>query len=312
MGLFYLPGCKVTRRDLGLPHDWKRVESWCRTPFQFNLPLVQKAPKITKFDGIDFSADPDPKFWDNFPKRDLPDRPTTRVNVGRLEEMVKEAEATMTIHERDMAYRAIDIMKNGAPAHQIRPLPGATMKNAPSINKCGPVFTETLETWLIEGHVAGPFMEAPLADLRLNSLMAEEQKDKIRPVLNMSNPKGKSFNDNVDENSMGRTSMSSAKQFGQALLASGKDSVMSKTDLRDAYKLIPAKPDGLGLKPVNRWFLLCELCTCSRVGLVVSKWSYWMFFEPHIPSVWCMPLSPLPWFLKMSEAGYTLLELSSY
>ena len=75
----------------------------------------------------------------------------------------------------------------------------------------------------------------------------------------MSNPKGKSLNDNVDENSMGRASMSSTKQFGQALLASGKDSVMSKMDLRDACKLIPAKPEDFRLQS----FLVV---TCNRVA----------------------------------------------
>ena len=76
-----------------------------------------------------------------------------------------------------------------------------------------------------KGIVSGPFFEGPLPDIRLNCVMAEEQKGKIRPVINMSSPKGRSFNDNVDKDQLGRSPMSSAKQFGKALVRSGKGSI---------------------------------------------------------------------------------------
>jgi len=243
-----LIGKRVTRRNLGLPEDWGRIEGWCRKPFQFGLPLERRERKPTEFDSVDFSADPDPGFWKRFPKHDLPTAPTTRVNVGALENMIKERRSAMTTHEVKKADSSLNIMQQGAPAYQLTDLPGAKMKNAPSIKKCGPEFTETLKKWVQEGHVAGPFNEPPVPNLRLNSLMAEEQKDKIRPVLNMSNPKGKSFNDNIDTLSVGRATMSSAKQFGKALLRSGRGSLMSKMDMKDAYKLIPARPEDYRLQ----------------------------------------------------------------
>ena len=114
--------------------------------------------------------------------------------------------------------------------------------------RCTPEFTETLASWVEKGFVAGPFFEDPLPDMRLNSVMAEEQKDKIRPVSNMSSPKGRSLNDNVDEHRLGRLPMASAKQFGKALIRSGKGSIMSKMDMKDAYKLIPAKTEDFRLR----------------------------------------------------------------
>ena len=238
----------MTRKDLGLPDRWETVENWCRKPFRFGPPIDVKERKPTSFDHVDFSRPGTEEFWREFPSRELPDRPTTRINVTRLEELINEWDSHMTIHERDMAQKALKYLKEGAPAYQMSELPGISVKNAPSIMKCAPEFTETLKKWVEAGYAAGPFREMPLQNMRLNSLMAEEQKDKVRPVLNMSSPKGRSFNDNVDRNKLGRTTMSSAKQVGQALRKSGKGSLMSKMDMRDAYKLIPAKPEDYRLQ----------------------------------------------------------------
>ena len=155
--------------------------------------------------------------------------------------MIHEAVPKMTIHEWDGAKKSLNILSQGAPTYQLVVLPGARVKNAPSLMKCAARFTNTLATWVEKGYVAAPFFTEPLPDMRLNSIMAEEQKDKVRPVINMSSPKGRSFNVNIDKDLLGRSSMSSAKQFGEALRKSGKGSIMSKMDMKDAYKLIPAE-----------------------------------------------------------------------
>ena len=200
------------------------------------------------YDHIDFSKPLEEEFWKKFPRRNIPEVPTTRINVDNLAEMVHEEENRMTDQEREMANKAISILREGAPALQMKEMLGAVMKNAPSINKCAASFTETLHKWIEGGFVAGPFMEQPLEGFRSNSLMAEEQKEKIKPVLNMSNPKGKSFNDNVDQLALGRSTMSSAKMFGQSLKAAGRGAIMSKMDMKDAYKLIPARTEDFRLQ----------------------------------------------------------------
>ena len=241
-------GRRVTRADLGLPKDWSKVESWCRKPFRFGPPLDRKERKLTEFDHVDFTKPAEGEFWEKFPSRSMPDTAVTRIDVDKFEELVHTMEGKMTIHEKDMAYKAIKNLKEGAPAHQLTDLPGITVKNAPSIAKCAPEFTETLKKWVEAGFVAGPFTEKPALDLRVNSLMAEEQKDKVRPVLNMSSPKGRSFNDNINKDKVGRSPMSSARQFGQALKKSGRGSIISKMDMKDAYKLIPARPGDFRLQ----------------------------------------------------------------
>ena len=135
----------VNRNDLGLPANWDTVENWCRKPFRFGPPVETKARKPTSFDHVDFSKPGTKEFWQEFPSRELPDKPTTKINVTRLEELIAEWDSHMTIHETDMAQKALRILKDGAPAYQKSELPGITVKNAPSIMKCAPEFTETLQ-----------------------------------------------------------------------------------------------------------------------------------------------------------------------
>ncbi len=231
----------MTRADWGLPSSWKLIEDWCRKPFTHGRPLDSHVKKSSKYDHMDFTKPGTKEFWASFPSRAIPEKVSTRIDVDWLEAEIESLEDSMTVHERDMATRAIRQLREGAPAYQIADLPGEIMKNSASITKCGAAFTETLEQWIIDGYVAGPFMEPPLADFRANSLMAVEQKDKIRPVVNMSHPKGRSFNDNVDKLAVGKATMSSAKQFGQTVRAAGRGAIMSKMDMKDAYKLVPAQ-----------------------------------------------------------------------
>jgi hypothetical protein len=131
-------------------------------------------------------------------------------------------------------------LKDGAPAYQAKYLKPMSLSNAPSIIEYGNIFTTTLSEWIEKGFVAGPFLAPPVAEFRANSLMAEAQKDKVRPILNMSSPKNQSFNSNVDKMTVPKTHQSSAKKFSQTLLAVGKGAIISKMDMRDAFKLVPA------------------------------------------------------------------------
>ena len=71
--------------------------------------------------------------------------------------------------------------------------------------------------------VAGPFDSPPLENFRVNPLMAVKQKNKVRPILNLSAPKIFSFNDAVIENSLRKLEMSSAALFARALRGPAKE-----------------------------------------------------------------------------------------
>ncbi len=75
--------------------------------------------------------------------------------------------------------------------------------------------------------------------------MAAVLKTKVRPILNLSSPKGRSFNDAIDIWQVENLQMSTPKLFADSILKAGKNALMSKTDIQDAYKLIP--------NPVPEW-----------------------------------------------------------
>jgi hypothetical protein len=216
----------------------------------------RKEPKDWKI--IDFSKSPPAEFWKSFPRRDLPKHPTTRVNIPVLEKAYAGVKKYWTIHQCRGAERTFSYLRNGAPAYQKKYLHPMALSNAPSVLEHGNSFTTTLKEWLEKGFVAGPFVSPPVADFRANSLMAEVQKDKVRPILNMSSPKPNSFNDNVEKLLVPKTYQSSARMFGQTLRSVGEKAVMTKLDMRDAFKLVPARTDDLrlqGFRWLNHFFL---------------------------------------------------------
>jgi hypothetical protein len=69
--------------------------------------------------------------------------------------------------------------------------------------------------------------------------MAAVQRQKVRPILNLSAPKDLSFNNAVDPLSFEKLAMSSPKLFAEALVKAGRGALFSKSDIVDAYKLVP-------------------------------------------------------------------------
>jgi hypothetical protein len=131
-------------------------------------------------------------------------------------------------------------------------------KNGNSSFKHGRLITDTIATWVKKGHVIGPFSAPPFKDLNISPLMATEQKTKVRPILNLSAPEGNSLNDAVDKIKIRKLTMSSAKKFSQTLLKVGRNAKFAKSDLVDAYKLIPIHPSNwkyYGFKWLGKFFV---------------------------------------------------------
>jgi hypothetical protein len=234
------------RRRAGLPEDWEAVERWATDtpPFFTAFTPEKKSSNEQKINSTKMSS----KFWREFPKRSLPSKPTTKVKIKALEKMIKKHKGTWTEEEKTKARMAIDSLKNGAPAHQVNHLPAMKQKNAPSAYENADKFTEALSGWVSDGVVAGPFKSPPVSEFRANCLMAVVRKEKVRPVVNLSSPKNKSFNSNVDKPAVTKVRMASAAQVGQSILAAGKGSRLTKMDMKDAYKLVPARVEDFRLQ----------------------------------------------------------------
>ena len=198
-----------------------------------------KNPEIPVLSSYEKGVDGD--FWNIFPKNDLPTAACSRVDTEALKKRVEGVRDKMTSSEVRRADKVIRDLKDGAGAYQMSELPPLSSYNARSAYENGVLLTDTIATWVKKGFVAGPFDVPPMAGFRANPLAAVVRNGKVRPILNMSGPKGRSFNDNVDKSKLERLHMGTAKQFGRALLDAGKDAVFSKFDLQDANKLVPAK-----------------------------------------------------------------------
>jgi len=205
-----------------------------------------KCPEIEALDS--YEKDPGDKFWESFPKREFPKKVHTDINTSNLAKLLQERSPLLTTAERLRGAKTLDFLLNGASAHQKSELPCVTVKNAKTAVKHGRYMTDNVASWVKAGFVAGPFDTPPCSKLRVNAMVAVEQNEKVRPCMNVSLPEGASFNDNVKLCDVEKVHMSSARQFGYALREVGRNATLSKFDMKDAYKNIPAKLEELRLQ----------------------------------------------------------------
>ena len=160
-------------------------------------------------------------------------------------------------HQRKIAKVLLITLKQGATTDLKHGLKELACKNSKSSIGNGEVLTDTIGHWVKSKMVAGPYKDKPLKNFRTNPLMAVVQKSKVRPILNLSSPKGSSFNDAVNEFCIKKLEMSSAKLFSQTIFKAGKNCIMTKSDICDAYKIIPGHPSQwncFGFKWLGRYF----------------------------------------------------------
>ncbi len=163
------------------------------------------------------------------------------VNFRRLHEIISQ-------NKRIRAEKVVHDLKSGSTVPFSVDLPAIRVSNTASVVLHGEEFTDVLAWWIRCGYVAGPFDTPPLPGFRTNAMMAVEQRDKIRIVMNLSGPEGESFNDAINELALEKVSMSSARLFGYSLVECGVGARMWKYDMVDAYKTIPAAQSDLRLQ----------------------------------------------------------------
>jgi hypothetical protein len=202
-----------------------------------HVPAKKKCPDVPTL--TSYSLPPDPKFWEIFPAAPLPKKPVSPVIAASIQNISKDLSQFMTQSQSVRAATVVSELTNGSAAPLLLDLPPIRVQNAKSVLNFGEEFTDTLAHWIRKGYVAGPFSAPPDPNFRENSMMALEQKDKVRVIMNLSSPKGTSFNDAIDELALEKVSMSTARKFGYSVIDCGVNARMWKWDLVDAYKNIP-------------------------------------------------------------------------
>ncbi len=234
---------------MGLPNDWERVKIWLT---DVNIPKPSKMEDIplgkrknTEIETLkNYHSEPNPSFWQNFPKSDLPTKPNTDINITQFEKLYFETKDMMTECQKSRAERAINNLRLRGSSFQRDPqLPGVYVANAKTTFQYGETITDNIASWVKNGFAAGPFDQPPLKNFRVNSILATKQNEKVRTILNVSLPKGISLNDNVEETKMEKVLMTSARNFGYTLVEAGENAIFCKTDMKDAYKNVPVPTD---------------------------------------------------------------------
>jgi hypothetical protein len=191
---------------------------------------------------------PPPDFWKVFPSLKLPSHPNSVLNYQKLGAIIKGYKSSLSLDQIIRAERVLSDLEHGSAVPFLVDLPAARIPNTPSVAKHGAEFTDTLAWWIRQGYVAGPFAAPPFRNFRTNAMMAVEQKNKIRIIMNMSAPEGSSYNDAINESALEKVSMSSARLFGYSIQDCGTGARMWKFDMVDAYKTIPTPNTDLRLQ----------------------------------------------------------------
>jgi hypothetical protein len=123
--VFFSTAAPSSRADMGLPDDWSVIENWL-SGGNFNFPSCDVSKSVS---ALKENTSTDSFSWDTFPSKGIPAKPETRINIELLRKKVEKNEGKLLEQEVRRAYRAIDYLENGAPAHQLDRLKSCLVSN---------------------------------------------------------------------------------------------------------------------------------------------------------------------------------------
>ena len=218
--------------------------------------LKKKCPEVKKLNC--YKKTPHKDFWASFPKNNDTEFFQTPVNCKKLVKIIESCKSKWSIHQKRIADLTIKNLTWGTKSKFKGNVEFLKSKNTSSALFFGEMMTDTIAYWVKKGFVLGPFDNPPYKKMCLSPLMASKHKNKIRPILNLSAPEGNSVNDMMEDYKFRKLTMSSAKNFGQTLLMAGVDAKFAKTDIQDAYKLLPCAKEErrfFGFEWLNKTFM---------------------------------------------------------
>ena len=192
---------------------------------------------------------------------------STPINIDRLEQELSSHP------DRTFVQHLISGLRNGFDTG-IQQLPEQSFicKNLLSAVKNPEVVTDLLSKELSKGYLIGPFDKPPYAVYRINPLGVAERKysKKQRLIVDLSAPHNSdahfSLNSLIDKNeySLSYTRIDDAIDIIKRL---GVGSVMNKTDVVEAFKIVPIRVDLWkyhGVKWNDKYYFFTRLCFGSR------------------------------------------------
>ena len=132
-------------------------------------------------------------------------------------------------------------------------------RNIPSAYEYSEVVDKYLKEELSAGRLVGPLAQPPpgLQVSRFGVIPKTSQPGKWRLIVDLSSPEGVSVNDGVDE-ALCSLHYPSFDVAARLLLEFGPGALMSKLDIKEAYRMVPVHPEDwllLGMQWRNSYFL---------------------------------------------------------
>ena len=143
----------------------------------------------------------------------------------------------------------LDRLTNGADIGYHGPSTSSHRPNNSSAVQKSIELTSALQLEITRGHTAGPFPSPPFTPFRTNPLGARAKPDgSVRIILDLSQPDGHSVNDHIDREEFSIQYVTMDQAIAALFEAGPRGALMSKADLKHAFRLIPVRP--------HQWWLL--------------------------------------------------------
>ena len=158
------------------------------------------------------------------------------------------------------------------------------------------IVTKKLQKEMDAGRIKGPFDEPPFSPFHISPLNIREKKtsNKFRLLHNLSHPHdGRSINANIPDN-LKKVKYANIGDAIHKLLQLPKNSFSAKTDISDAFRLIPIHPSDhpkLGIQFKGKYYFDCNLpqgCGSSCQIFETFSTAIHKIFEWYVPGVQCV------------------------
>ena len=220
----------------------------------------------------DYRAPPSDDFWKLFPFRGVPLGPSTPIDVPAFKEIILKCRHRFNNFHDNLSRLVLDDLTFGADTMtQLEYLPPLTCVNPIDLSDsevCAHL-NDQICSWVKKGYVCGPFDDPPLANFRCNPLFAHVKRGKVRPILNLSAPEGRSYNDFIPKQSLLKINSATPRMIADYLYQLGPGCTLSKLDMEGAFKLIPVQPRfwrAQGFQWLGKYFFESQIVFGSSSG----------------------------------------------
>ena len=126
-----------------------------------------------------------------------------------------------------------------------------------SANAHPEIVRQKISTEIDSGRIGGPFIDRPIYTLRVSPIgLVEKTPGEFRLIHHLSYPEGESLNDFIDQD-LCLVKYSQFDEESHMVQDMGRESLLSKLEIKSAYRLLPANPaefDQLGFMFDNKFY----------------------------------------------------------